>query len=96
MTQLLGPQGTPASSADFRAQEHGFVWPSGVCHLRRRPDFCPLLYSRQGFFENPERPGANCVSLRSSEPHRNFFFFFLLYSCFLNSLYSHGIAFISW
>lgn len=94
MTQLLGPQGTPGSSADFRAREHGLVWPSGVCHLRRRPDFCPLLSSGQGFLENPERPGANCVSLRSSQPHRNFFF--CLYSCFLNSLYSHGIAFISW
>lgn len=26
MTQLLRPQGTPGSSADFRAQERGLLW----------------------------------------------------------------------
>ena len=38
MTQLLGPQGTPGSPADFRIQERGLVWPSGLWRLRRLPD----------------------------------------------------------
>lgn len=75
MTQLLGPQGTPGSPADFRVQERGLVWPSGLWRLRRLPDSRPVLPSGQGLFENPERPGAICVSLPNSQPHRNFFIY---------------------